>query len=124
VLFLVVVAGHEEITVLVILNFIGCGLHPKGAAFHSKKQAMVPKVALKSSLAIGERWQRRGFGSEGLSIGHLCKHPISLLSHEQIWLLQTENAVAISLVSSYATHCKLKSTVTVSRPNRSTRLAS
>jgi hypothetical protein len=48
-------AGHEAITTLVILKFIGHGLHPNRAAFHSKKQAMVPKVALKSSLAIGKQ---------------------------------------------------------------------
>ena len=46
------------ITALVILNFIGHGLHPNGAAFHSRKQAMIPKVALKSSSAIGE-WQQK-----------------------------------------------------------------
>jgi hypothetical protein len=49
-------AGCKAITTLVILKFIGHGLHPNRAAFHSKQQAMVPKVALKSSLAIGE-WQ-------------------------------------------------------------------
>jgi hypothetical protein len=74
---------------LVILNFIGRGLHPKGAAFHSKKQAMVPKAALKSSSAIGEQWRRRGFGSEGLSIVHLCKHLISLFSFSSFSLPQT-----------------------------------
>jgi hypothetical protein len=30
------------ITALDILNFIGCGLLPKGAAFRNKKQANVP----------------------------------------------------------------------------------
>jgi hypothetical protein len=41
------------ITALVILNFIGRGLHPKGAAFRFKKRALmalIPKPALKSSL--------------------------------------------------------------------------
>jgi hypothetical protein len=33
------------ITALVILNFIGRGLLPKGAAFLNKKQAIVPKQA-------------------------------------------------------------------------------
>ena len=47
------------ITTLVILNFIGHGLHPNGAAFHSRKQAMIPKVALKSSSAIGERQRKK-----------------------------------------------------------------
>lgn len=31
------------ITILVILNSIGCGLLPKGAAYHKEKQAMVSK---------------------------------------------------------------------------------
>lgn len=35
--------ASAAITALVILNFIGCGLLPKGAAFHNKKQAIVPK---------------------------------------------------------------------------------
>ena len=34
----------------VILNTIGCGLLPKGAAFHKKKQAIFPKQTLKSKL--------------------------------------------------------------------------
>ena len=34
----------------VILNTIGCGLLPKGAAFHKKKQAIFPKQTLKSNL--------------------------------------------------------------------------
>jgi len=37
------------ITALVILNFIGRGLLPKGAAFRSKKQAIVLKLAWESS---------------------------------------------------------------------------
>jgi len=34
------------ITVIVILNIIGCGLLPKGAAYHNKKQAIVSKTEL------------------------------------------------------------------------------
>jgi len=37
------------ITALVTLNFIGRGLLPKGAAFRSKKQAIVPKLAWEPS---------------------------------------------------------------------------
>ena len=37
------------ITALVILNSIRRGLLPKGAAFRSKKQAIIPKLASKSS---------------------------------------------------------------------------
>jgi hypothetical protein len=39
------------ITALVILNFIGRGLLPKGAAFLNKKQAIIPKQASGSSQA-------------------------------------------------------------------------
>ena len=49
-----VLEASAAITALVILNFIGHGLHPNRAAFHSRKQAMIPKVALKLKLKI---WQ-------------------------------------------------------------------
>jgi len=68
------------ITALVILNFIGCGLLTNGATFRSKKQAIFPKQAWKSSSA------NRACGEEELSaagklfIGHLCKSPISFPS--------------------------------------------
>jgi hypothetical protein len=52
------------ITVLVILNFIGCGLLPNGAAFRSKKQAIVPKQAWKSSSANRALQRGRAFGSK------------------------------------------------------------
>jgi hypothetical protein len=60
------------ITALVILNFIGCGLLPKGAAFRSKKQAIVPKLAWKSSSANHALQRGRGFAARKLSIDHLC----------------------------------------------------
>ena len=64
------------LTTLVILNFIGCGLLPKGAAFRSKKQAIVPKLAWKSSSANRALQRGRAFAAKILSIGHLCKSPI------------------------------------------------
>jgi hypothetical protein len=39
------------ITVIVILNMIGRGLLPKGAALLFKKQALIPDMAFKSSSA-------------------------------------------------------------------------
>jgi len=68
------------ITALVILNFIGRGPLPKGAAFHSKKQAIVPKLAWKSSSANRALKQGSAFAARKLSIGHLCKSPISFPS--------------------------------------------
>jgi len=69
--------GSAAITALVILNFIGRGLLPKGAAFRSKKQAIVPKLAWKSSSANRALQRGRAFAAKILSIGHLCKSPIS-----------------------------------------------
>ena len=60
--------ASAAITTLVILNFIGHGLHPNGAALHSRKQAMIPKVALKSSLAIG-KWQQEKKWQRGIAQG-------------------------------------------------------
>jgi len=66
--------GSAAIMALVILNFIGRGLLPKGAAFC---QAIVPKLAWKSSSANRALQQGRAFAAKNLSIGHLCKSPIS-----------------------------------------------
>jgi hypothetical protein len=87
---LALLSGHEAITTLGHLEFHWPWPASKQRSVHSNKQAMVPKVALKSSLAmIGEWQQRRMFGREGLSIGHLCKFPISLSSFSSFSLSQT-----------------------------------
>jgi len=72
--------GSAAITALVILNFIGCGLLPKGAAFHFKEQAILPKQAWKSKLIkirqiahLTEEELEEQMAARNLCIGHLCK---------------------------------------------------
>jgi hypothetical protein len=76
-----------ERELFVILKTIGCGLLPKGAAFHFKEQAIFPKQALKSKinqvrqiahLTVEELKEQTA--AKKLCIGYLCKSLISFPS--------------------------------------------
>ena len=66
----------------VILNTIGCGLLPKGAAFRNKEQAIFPKQALEIKIIqvrqfahLTEKELEEQMAAKKLSIGHLWGYP-------------------------------------------------
>jgi hypothetical protein len=72
------------ITTFVILNSIGRGLLPKGAAFRIKKQAIVPKAGLEIKFGklriLTKEELLAGDGSKKIVYWHLCKFLISFPS--------------------------------------------